>query len=84
MAGLLDIVATGDRTVRARIGRIWATLPPERSAGVLWHLDARADDPRLATVAAAVRASSVSVEEVFFRRRQLGRRRGTVDSWDAV
>ncbi len=81
---LLNIVAAGENPVRNRIGHVWAALSPERRAGVLWHLDARADDPRLATVAAAVRASSVSVEEVFFRRRQLGRRRGTVDSWDAV
>ncbi|AHH17302.1 hypothetical protein NONO_c25070 [Nocardia nova SH22a] len=81
---LLDIVAAGDHPVQNRIGRVWAMLSPERRAGVLWHLDAHGDDPRLTTVAAAVRASSVSVEEVFFRRRQIGRRRGTVDSWDAV
>lgn len=80
---LLEIVAAGDRSVQARIGSIWAALPPERRAGVQWHLDERNDDPRLATIAAAVAAGSVSVEEVFFRRRQLGRRRGA-ESWDAV
>ncbi|MEV5649962.1 hypothetical protein AB0L57_17095 [Nocardia sp. NPDC052254] len=81
---LLNIVAAGNHPVQNRIGTAWAMLPPERRAGVLWHLEAHGDDLRLNTVAAAVRASSVSVEEVFFRRRQLGRRRGTVDSWGAV
>ncbi|WP_227982885.1 hypothetical protein [Nocardia spumae] len=80
---LLDIVAAGDHSVQTRIGGVWAALPPERRAGVQWHLDERRDDPRLAVLADSVRARSVSVEEVFFRRRQLGRRRGTVDSWDA-
>ena len=80
---LLNIVAAGDNPAQTRIGRVWATLPPERRAGVLWHLEAHGGDPRLTAVTAAVRASSVSVEEVFFRRRQLGRRRGTVDSWGA-
>ncbi|MFF0497958.1 hypothetical protein ACFYU5_16235 [Nocardia aobensis] len=80
---LLDIVAAGDHSVQTRIGSRWAMLPPERRAGVQWHLDEHSEDPRLTTVAGAVAASSVSVEEVFFRRRQLGRRRGA-DSWDAV
>lgn len=79
---LLDIVATGDHAVQTRIGSIWAALPPERRAGVQWHLEGRRDDPRLATLAGAVAASSVSVEEVFFRRRQLVRRRAAPSSWD--
>ncbi len=79
---LLDIVATGDRTVQARIGRIWATLPPERSAVVQRNLSEHRDILRLTSLVEAVSAGSVTVEEVFYRRRQLGRRRDVAHGWE--
>ena len=72
---LLDIVAAGDYPIQTRIGEVWASLPPERRAGVQWHLAERHDDPMLATVSTAVTASAPSVEEIFYRRRKFGRRR---------
>ncbi|WP_024803916.1 hypothetical protein [Nocardia sp. BMG51109] len=68
---LLEVVADADADVQARIGSIWAALPPERRAGLHRHLDERAGDVRLAGLRAAV--PSVAIEEVFFRRRQMRR-----------
>ncbi|MEV5652672.1 hypothetical protein AB0L57_30860 [Nocardia sp. NPDC052254] len=79
---LLDIVAAGDRAVQTRIGSIWATLPPERRAVVQRHLSEHRDILRLTSLIEAVSAGSVTVEEVFYRRRQLGRRRGVAHGWE--
>ncbi|WP_280361884.1 hypothetical protein [Nocardia wallacei] len=68
---LLDMVADSDADVQAHIGGVWAALPDERRVGLQRHLDERTADPRLAVLRAAM--PSVSVEEVFFRRRQLRR-----------
>ncbi|AHH17897.1 hypothetical protein NONO_c31100 [Nocardia nova SH22a] len=81
-SALLDIVASGEPAIQTRIGGIWATLPPERRAVVQRHLDEYRDASRLAPLIDAVSAGSVTVEEVFYRRRQLGRRRGVAHGWD--
>ncbi|MCM6778825.1 hypothetical protein NDR87_35655 [Nocardia sp. CDC159] len=73
-ASMLDLLATADAEVRAHIGAVWATLPPERRAGLHWHLADHRDDPRLNVLVRAIPAESV--EEVFFKRRRQGRRRG--------
>ncbi|MFI5782247.1 hypothetical protein [Nocardia sp. NPDC051570] len=71
---LVEFLATADAEVQSRLGAVWATLPPERRAGLHWHLDDYRDDPRLSVLVAAL--PSESVAEVFFKRRRLGRRRG--------
>ncbi|MBB5917762.1 hypothetical protein BJY24_006674 [Nocardia transvalensis] len=73
---LLDTLADADADVQAHIGTVWAALPSERRVGLQRHLEQRGADPRLAGLHAAV--PDVSVEEVFFRRRQM-RRRGPGD-----
>ncbi|MBF6329982.1 hypothetical protein [Nocardia transvalensis] len=77
---LLETVALADPDVQAHIGTIWSTLPPERRAGLQWHLDEYRHDDRLAVVARAI--PPMSVEEVFFKRRRLGRHRATAGEWD--
>ncbi|WP_280263425.1 hypothetical protein [Nocardia wallacei] len=75
---LLDLIADADADVQARIGAIWAGLPAERRTALQRHLDERATDPRLNILRAAI--PTVSVEEVFFRRRQMRRHGpGTTD-----
>ncbi|MBF6174333.1 hypothetical protein [Nocardia blacklockiae] len=68
---LLELVADADADVQAHIGAVWAALPDERRVGLQRHLEEHAGDPRLAVLRAAM--PSVSVEEVFFRRRQMRR-----------
>ncbi|MFD0361400.1 hypothetical protein ACFQZZ_08065 [Nocardia sp. GCM10030253] len=77
---LLPVLAAADVDVHTRIGAIWATLPPERRAGLEWRIHELQLDTPLAAMTNVI--PSMSVEEVFFRRRQMGRRRGPVDSWD--
>ncbi|WP_433683941.1 hypothetical protein [Nocardia sp. CA-119907] len=72
---LLQVIAAGDADVQARVGAIWSTLPPERRAGLEWHIHHFDVDGRLALITEQI--PSMSVEEVFFRRRQMGRRRGS-------
>ncbi|MEV6427648.1 hypothetical protein [Nocardia sp. NPDC051463] len=77
---LLPVLAAADADVHAKIGAVWATLPPERRAGLELRIHELHLDTRLAAMTNEI--PSVSVEEVFFRRRQMGRRRGPVDSWE--
>lgn len=72
---LLQVIAAGDADVQARVGAIWSTLPPERRAGLEWHIHHFDVDGRLASIIEQI--PSMSVEEVFFRRRQMERRRGS-------
>lgn len=77
---LLPVLAAGDADVQARIGSVWATLPDERRAGLEIRFRESGLEPRLAVLAAQV--PSVSMEEVFFRRRRMVRRRNISDGWD--
>ncbi|WP_433733230.1 hypothetical protein ACQP0C_13300 [Nocardia sp. CA-129566] len=72
---LLQVIAAGDADVQTRVGALWSTLPPERRAGLEWHIHHFDVDGRLALITEQI--PSMSVEEVFFRRRQMGRRRGS-------
>lgn len=77
---LLYILAAGDRESQHRIGAVWATLSPERRAGIHRRItELRLEQP-LAVIAGQV--PEVSVEEVFYQRRRRLRRRFTpADSW---
>ncbi|GAB2704161.1 hypothetical protein [Nocardia thraciensis] len=68
---LLELIADADADVQARIGAIWAALPAERRTALQRHLDETVTDPRLSVLRGAI--PTVSVEEVFFRRRQMRR-----------
>lgn len=72
---LLQVLAAGDTEVQTRIGATWATLPPERRAGLEWHIHNLDLDGRMAAITAQI--PSVSTEEVFFRRRQQRRNHHT-------
>jgi hypothetical protein len=77
---LLRVIVAGDEAVHTRIGAMWATLSPERRAGLESHVHELQLDGPMAAIMDAI--PSVSVEEVFFRRRQMGRRRAATDRWD--
>ncbi|MQY25364.1 hypothetical protein [Nocardia aurantia] len=76
---LLRLVAVADTDVQNRFGAVWATLPPERQAGLQRHIHEYQMDNRLAAITAA--GQPMSVEEVFFRRRRMGRHRGPEEDW---
>ncbi|MCX4095018.1 hypothetical protein [Nocardia sp. alder85J] len=76
---LLRLVAVADTDVQNRFGAVWATLSPERQAGLQRHIHEYQMDNRLAAITAA--AQPMSMEEVFFRRRRMGRHRGPEDTW---
>ncbi len=71
---MLEFLAGADAEVQSHIGAVWATLRRERRAGLHWHLAEYRDDARLRVLVDAIPWESM--EEVFFKRRQLGRRRG--------
>ncbi|WP_228000988.1 hypothetical protein [Nocardia australiensis] len=76
---LLQVLASGDTSVHTRIGAVWARLPPERRAGLELHIHELQLDTHMAAITSQI--PTISVEEVFFRRRQMRRHRGTSDSW---
>ncbi|ONM48809.1 hypothetical protein [Nocardia donostiensis] len=77
---LLPVIAAGGPEVHTRIGAVWANLPQERIAGLEMRIHESGLDTRLAALTRQV--PSVSVEEVFFRRRRMGRRRNVPESWE--
>jgi hypothetical protein len=76
---LLAVLAAADVDVHTRIGAVWATLPPERRAGMELRIHELQLDSRLSALTHEI--PTISMEEVFFRR-QMGRRRRPVDTWD--
>ncbi len=84
---LLQILSVAEPAVQSRFGAAWAMLSAERRAGLQWHIHEHHLDARLTAITDA--APTMSVEEVFFKRRQ--RRRhlgdtagsGTSGSWSA-
>jgi hypothetical protein len=75
---LLQIVANADPAVQGRFGAAWAMLSAERRAGLQWHIHENHLDARLTAITEA--APTISVEEVFFKRRQHRRHLGTADT----
>ncbi|WP_067892532.1 hypothetical protein [Nocardia vaccinii] len=82
---LLQLIAIADPAVQQRFGAAWAALSAERRAGLQWHIHEHHLDARLAAITQA--APTMSVEEVFFKRRQARRHlgaagTGTSDTWN--
>lgn len=77
---LLRILAAGARESQYRIGTVWATLSPERRAGVHRRIAELRLEQSLPGIVEQV--PEVSVEEVFYQRRRRLRHRFTpADSW---
>ena len=81
---LLQLIAVADPAVQHRFGAAWATLSAERRAGLQWHIHEHHLDARLAAITEA--APTMSVEEVFYKRRRARRHLGTAgtgstDTW---
>lgn len=81
---LLQLIAVADPTVQSRFGAAWATLSAERRAGLQWHIHEHHLDARLSAITEA--APTMSVEEVFYKRRKsrrhLGAAETSADSWN--
>ncbi len=82
---LLQLIAVADPAVQQRFGAAWAALSAERRAGLQWHIHEHHLDARLSAITEA--APTMSVEEVFFKRRQARRHlgaagTGTGDTWN--
>jgi hypothetical protein len=75
---LLQLIAVADPTAQGRFGAAWATLSAERRAGLQWHIHEHHLDARLATITDA--APTMSVEEVFYKRRKRRRHLGTAEA----
>ncbi|WP_433726734.1 hypothetical protein ACQP0C_34075 [Nocardia sp. CA-129566] len=76
---LLRLIAATDVTVRARFEAMWSALPPERRIDLEHRISALGLDIHLAPIAAA---TTLSVDEVFYRRRQMRRRYDAAQTWD--
>ncbi|WP_063043106.1 hypothetical protein [Nocardia pseudovaccinii] len=75
---LLDLIAGADAPVRGRFETMWSNLPPERRI----DLEHRIRELGLNIRLAPVTTTTLSVDEVFYRRRQMRRRYDAVQSWD--
>ncbi|WP_329405297.1 hypothetical protein OG563_25850 [Nocardia vinacea] len=75
---LLDLIARADTPVRGRFETMWSNLPPERRI----DLEHRIRELGLNIRLAPVTTTTLSVDEVFYRRRQMRRRYDAVQSWD--
>ncbi|WP_433599322.1 hypothetical protein ACQPXH_27240 [Nocardia sp. CA-135953] len=75
---LLDLIAGAEAPVRGRFETMWSNLPPERRI----DLEHRIRELGLNIRLAPVTTTTLSVDEVFYRRRQMRRRYDAVQSWD--
>ncbi|MEV5836964.1 hypothetical protein [Nocardia sp. NPDC052112] len=75
---LLDLVAAADTPVRGRFEAMWSNLPPERRI----DLEHRIRELGLNIRLAPVTTTTLSIDEVFYRRRQMRRRYNAAQSWD--
>ncbi|MFI6365638.1 hypothetical protein ACIBG0_23100 [Nocardia sp. NPDC050630] len=75
---LLDLIAAADPPVRGRFEAMWSNLPPERRI----DLEHRIRELGLNIRLAPVTTTTLSVDEVFYRRRQMRRRYDAAPSWD--
>lgn len=75
---LLDLIAAAENPVRGRFEAMWSNLPAERRI----DLEHRIKELGLNIRLAPVTTTTLSVDEVFYRRRQLRRRYNAAQSWD--
>ncbi|MFD4456765.1 hypothetical protein [Nocardia sp. NPDC058480] len=71
---LLQLLAESEPAAQSRVAAIWSRLPPEWQAGIERHIHENRYDTRLSRITNAL--TTVTPEEVFFRRRQQIRQRG--------
>ncbi|MFD6399429.1 hypothetical protein [Nocardia sp. NPDC060249] len=71
---LLQLLAESEPAAQSRVAAIWSRLSPEWQAGIERHIHENRYDTRLSRITDAL--TTVTAEEVFFRRRQQIRQRG--------
>jgi Lon protease-like protein len=71
---LLQLLAESEPAAQSRVAEIWSRLSPEWQAGIERHIHENRYDTRLSRITSAL--TTVTAEEVFFRRRQQIRQRG--------
>ncbi|MEV6139577.1 hypothetical protein AB0L63_26695 [Nocardia sp. NPDC051990] len=74
---LLDLIAA-EHSIRGRFETVWSNLPAERRIDLEHRIRELGLNIRLAPVA----TTTLSVDEVFYRRRQMRRRYDAAQSWD--
>ncbi|WP_330252693.1 hypothetical protein OG874_42700 [Nocardia sp. NBC_00565] len=77
---MLRLVAAGDTDVRVRFETMWSTLPMERRIDLEHRIKDLGLDIRLRVV--TPHTASLSIDEVFYRRRKMRRRYDAVQTWD--
>ncbi len=71
---LLQLLAESEPAAQSRVAAIWSRLPFEAQAGIERHIHENRYDTRLSRITNAL--TTVTPEEVFFRRRRQIRQRG--------
>ncbi|MFC6014037.1 hypothetical protein [Nocardia lasii] len=71
---LLQLLSESEPAAQSRVALIWARLSPEWQAGIERHIHENRYDTRLSRITEAL--TTLSPEEVFFRRRRQNRQRG--------
>ncbi|MEV4125530.1 hypothetical protein [Nocardia sp. NPDC049707] len=74
---LLDLIAA-EHSIRGRFEMVWSNLPAERRIDLEHRIRELGLNIRLAPVA----TTTLSVDEVFYRRRQMRRRYDAAQGWD--
>ncbi|MFD3702840.1 hypothetical protein ACFWUP_06795 [Nocardia sp. NPDC058658] len=71
---LLQLLAESEPAAQSRVAAIWSRLSPEWQSGIERHIHENRYDTRLSRITEAL--TTITPEEVFFRRRQQIRQRG--------